>query len=107
MIELTLYFDGVPVDDIWVETQEEALELFENHPLYFEEQNEELQRWWNENYAEKEPVVELKYAEPIKDKYCPFCGKPLYPADVRGYDYTCYDCDYFKDDTNFYSCEVD
>lgn len=107
MIRLILYFDGLAVDDIFVNSVEEALDVFENHSFKFEEQNEDLKRWWIRTCGNPNPIVEIRYEEPIKDKYCPFCGKPLYPTDVIGYDYTCYDCDYFKDDTNFYSCEVD
>ena len=102
MVRLVLYFDELPVDDIYVNSVEEALEVFENHSLRFEDQNEELQRWWSRaNNRGITPLVELRYADPVKGKYCPHCGKPLYPTDVRGYDYTCYECD-----ENFYECET-
>ena len=101
MIRLILYFDGLAVDDIYVDSIEEALDVFENHSYDFNEQNEDIKRWWLRTGGTPNPIVELRYEKPIDGKYCPHCGKPLYPTDVRGYDYTCYECD-----ENFYKCEV-
>ena len=39
MIRLILYFDGLAVDDIYVDSIEEALDVFENHSYDFNEQS--------------------------------------------------------------------
>lgn len=101
MIWLELRFDGLPVDDIVVNGVEEALDIMEHHSYNFEDQNEELKEWWlSEGEMNSNPVVDIVYANNI-DKKCPRCGSWLFPPDVRGYQYTCYNCD-----ENFYKCEV-
>ena len=37
----------------------------------------------------------------IKNAFCPKCGAPLSPSDIKGYEYVCYDCD-----ENFYEFEA-
>jgi uncharacterized OB-fold protein len=83
MIWLELRFDGQPVDNIVVNSIDEALDIMENHSYKFED-----------------PIVNIAYAQHVSKK-CPQCGNYLYPPDVRGYQYTCYECD-----ENFYECEV-
>lgn len=101
MIWLELRFDGLPVDDIVVNGVEEALDIMEHHSYNFEDQNEELKEWWlSEGEMNPNPVVDIVYANNI-DKKCPRCRSWLFPPDVRGYQYTCYNCD-----ENFYECEV-
>lgn len=50
-------------------------------------------------------VVPKSFSEwvspPMRDAKCPKCGGNLYPSDVVGYEYVCYECD-----ENFYQCEV-
>lgn len=101
MIWLELRFDGQPVDNIVVDSVEEALDIMEHHSYKFADQNEGLKEWWlSEKDVNPDPVVNIAYANHI-DKKCPKCGNWLFPPDVRGYQYTCYNCD-----ENFYECEV-
>ena len=101
MIWLELRFDGQAVDNILVNSVNEALDIMERHSCKFADQNEELKEWWlSEQGMNPNPVVDIVYASHI-DKRCPRCGKWLFPPDVRGYQYTCYECD-----ENFYECEV-
>ena len=101
MIWLELRFDGQPVDNIIVSGVEEALDIMEHHSYKFEDQNEELKEWWlSTKGMNPNPVVNIAYAVHT-NKRCPRCGKYLFPPDIRGYQYTCYNCD-----ENFYECEV-
>lgn len=100
MIWLELRFDGEPVDNIVVSSIEEALDIMEYHSYKFEDQNEDLKEWWLEEGMNPNPIVNIAYANHT-DKCCPRCGNYLYPPDVRGYQYTCYECD-----ENFYECEA-
>ena len=101
MIWLELRFNGEPVDNIIVDSVEEALDIMENHSYNFADQNEDLKEWWlSEEGFDPDPIVNIAYANHI-DKKCPKCGNWLFPPDVRGYQYTCYNCD-----ENFYECEV-
>lgn len=102
MIWLELRFDGQPVDNIIVSGVEEALDIMEHHSYNFEDQNDDLKEWWLEEGMNPNPIVDIVYTSHNQlDKKCPRCGNWLYPPDVRGYQYTCYECD-----ENFYECEV-
>ena len=101
MIWLELRFDGHPVDNILVHCVDEALDIIENHSYKFDDQNEELKEWWlSEEGMNPNPIVDIVYTTHT-DKKCPRCGEYLFPPDVKGYQYTCYNCD-----ENFYECEV-
>ena len=101
MIWLELRFDGHPVDNIVADSVDEALDIIENHSHKFEDQNEELKEWWlSVEGMNPNPTVDIVYIT-YTDKRCPRCGRALCPPDVRGYQYTCYNCN-----ENFYECEV-
>ena len=69
MIWLELRFYGQPVDNIVVNSIDEALDVMENHSYNFEDQNEDLKEWWLEEGMNPNPIVNIAYANHT-DKKC-------------------------------------
>ena len=90
---------GWTTEDFLTSVMLEYLEDAAGDPIYFEDETT-AKRYLRE-YGVTEPEMEdMCFCK--SNGICRRCGSPLFPSDIKGYTYQCFQCD-----EDFYSIEQD